>query len=141
MTDLEKAVQNLGAHSICLCRGDEIIFDDGKGISPMMKLIASGKDISGFSAADVIVGKAAAMLFVKAGLSAVHGSVMSEAALAFLSKNGIPCTYGELTDKIINRKGDDICPMEKTVAGIDDPEEAYTALRERLAEMRSGKTQ
>ncbi|MBQ8921860.1 MAG: DUF1893 domain-containing protein [Oscillospiraceae bacterium] len=136
MTDLEAAKTHLEGHSICLCRGSEVITDDGRGISPMMRLIAEGKDLRGFSAADVIVGKAAAMLFVKAGVVSVHGNIMSESGRAYLTAHGIPCTCGTLTERIINRQGTGVCPMEQTVAALSDPEEGYAALCRRLAEMK-----
>ena len=134
MTDIEIAKSNLEGHSICLCRKGEIITDDGRGISPLMRFIAEGRDLSGYSAADLIVGKAAAMLFVKVGIVCVYGKTMSESGKTFLEKRGIPCTYDVLTYKIINRQGTDICPMEKTVTEIDDAEEGYDALRLRLEE-------
>lgn len=139
MTDIENARANLSGHSICLCLGSDIITDDGKGISPMMRFIAEKRSLSGYSAADLIVGKAAALLFIKAGIREVFGEVMSKSALELLKGRGITCTFGTLTDRIINRRGDDICPMEKTVANINDPDEAYNALAEKLAAMRSGK--
>ena len=136
MTDIELAKTNLDGHSVCLCRNGEIITDDGRGISPMMRFIAEGKELTGYSAADLIVGKAAAMLFVKAGIVCVHGKTMSESGKAYLEAHGIPCTYNVLTEKIINRQGTDICPMEKTVAEISDADEAYEALGRKLAELR-----
>ena len=138
MTDTEIAIRELEGHSICLCRSGEFFTDDGRGISPVMRFISEGRDLSGYSTADVIVGKAAAMLFVKASIVSVHGRVMSESGKAFLETHGIPCSYDVLTDRIINRKGTDICPMEKTVADIDDPETAYTALAKKIAELRAG---
>lgn len=137
MTDIELARSNLEGHSICLCRDGEIITDDGRGISPMMKFIAEGRELTGYSAADVIIGKAAAMLFVKAGVICVHGKTMSESGRSFLETHGIPCTYDVLTERIINRRGTDLCPMEKAVAEIDDAEEGYSALRNKLEELRN----
>lgn len=139
MSDIERAKENLGGHAICLCKGDSIITDDGRGISPMMKFIGENKDLSGYSAADIIVGKAAAMLFVKAGVVAVHGKVMSKAGKEYLENHGIICTFDTLTDNIIDRSGKDICPMEKTVAAISEPDLGYEALRVKIAEMRGGK--
>lgn len=136
MTDIETAVKHLNGHSICLCKDGKYIIDNGKGISPMMKFIDEGRDLSGYSAADLIVGKAAAILFVKAGIISVYGSVMSKAAKSFLEKNNIPCKYHILTDRIINRSGTDICPMEKTVANIEEAEKGYIALRKRLSELK-----
>ncbi|MBR3630256.1 MAG: DUF1893 domain-containing protein [Oscillospiraceae bacterium] len=137
MTDIEIAKVNLDGHSICLCRDGEIITDDGRGISPMMRFLAEGKELKGYAAADVIVGKAAAMLFVKAGISAVYGEVMSESAKTFLKSHSIPCKWKTLTERIINRAGTGICPMEQTVAEMEDSEEAYSALKKKLSEMRT----
>lgn len=136
MSDIELATENLDGHSICLCKDGELLTDDGRGISPMMRLIAEGRDLIGYSAADVIVGKAAAMLFVKAGIAQVYGRTMSRAGKEYLEAHGIPCSCGELTEKIINRTGDDICPMERTVMNIDGYEEGYEAIKERLAQMK-----
>lgn len=141
MTDIEIAVQNLDGHSICLCKKGKLIISDGRGISPMMKFIAENKELNGYSAADIIVGKAAAILFVKAGISCVHGRTMSESGKAYLESHGILCTYGILTEKIINRNGTDICPMEKTVADIYDSENGYEALRKRVKEMQTERTE
>jgi len=137
MSDIDIAKENLHGHSICLCRHGEIIFDDGKGISPMMKFIAADRDLRGYCAADLIVGKAAAMLFVKAGIAEVYGETMSEAGADYLRSHNIPLSYGTLTDRIINRKGNGICPMEKAVADISDPEEGYKALKQRILELQN----
>lgn len=136
MTDAELAISALKGHSIALCRDGEIIVDDGRGISPMMKFIGAGMELSGYSAADVIVGKAAAMLFVKAGVVSVHGSTMSEAGKAYLESHGVACTWDTLTERIKNRAGTDICPMEKAVAEISDAEAGYAALKRRIEEMK-----
>ena len=136
MTDIEIAKANLSGHSICLCKDGDIITDDGRGISPMMRFIHEGRDLSGYSAADVIVGKAAAMLFVKAGIVEVYGKVMSTAGRDYLIRHDIPCSWDILTERIINRKDDDICPMEKTVAELEDAEQGYLALKCKLQEMR-----
>ena len=136
MTDTAIAKNHLSGHSICLCKNGSWFTDDGRGISPMMRLIAQGRDLSGYAAADTIVGKAAAMLFAKAGIREVYGEVMSKAGYDCLQQHLIPCSYGTLTERIINRNGDGICPMELTVAAIDDCEEAYLALKERLSKMK-----
>ena len=136
MTDIEIAIANLDGHSICLCRNGKFFTDDGRGISPMLRLISGGIDLRGHSATDVIVGKAAAMLFVKAGIVCVHGKVMSESGKIFLEKHGIPCTYDILTERIINRQGTDICPMEKAVADIEEADAGHNVLKKRLEELK-----
>ena len=139
MTDLEQAIAALPGHSIALCRGETLITSDLRGIAPMMEFLSRGQDLSGFSAADLVVGKAAAMLFHKAGICAVYAKTLSESGKAYLEAHGIPVEYEVLTPVIRNRKGDGICPMEATVAHLNDREEAFAALSARLAALRAGK--
>ena len=137
MSDLELAKANLLGHTICLCKDGEIVFSDKRGISPMMGFIAEGKDLNGFSAADLIVGKAVAMLFVKCKIKNVFAKTLSRSGKQILERYKIHCEYETLTDKIINRDRTDICPMEKTVAVTDDIEEGYKLLSAKLASMKS----
>ena len=137
MSDLERAIENLSGHSIALCKRESVITHDGRGISPMIELIDNKTDLNGYSAADLIVGKAAALLFIKAGIAEVFAQVMSEAAAKELNDRHIPFKYDKLVKRIINRKGDGICPMEQTVEDIEDPEEAFLALKKKLAELKS----
>ena len=136
MTDLETAKAHLSGHSLCLCKDGAWFTDDDRGIAPMLRLLGENRDLRGYAAADSIVGKAAAMLFVKAGIAAVYGKVMSEAGRAYLEAHGVPCAFGVLTEKIINRKGDGICPMEQAVAELDDADEGYRALCDKLNSLR-----
>ena len=138
MTDIEIAKELLARPGMTcvLCRGDAVYTSEKTGIAPMLGFLADGTELAGFSAADKIVGKAAAMLFVRAGVREVYGEVMSRAALPVLEKYGIPASFGTLTDSISNRAGNGICPMEETVAGIDSPAEAEAALRAKLARLR-----
>ena len=129
MTDLEIARVNLKGHSICLCKDGEFFTDDGRGISPMIRILEEERVLRGYSVADMVVGKAAAMLFVKAGIIEVYAEVMSSAARDYLRQHNITCEWNTLTQRIINRAGTDICPMEKTVADISDAQEGYKALR------------
>ncbi len=140
MTNLETAKETLkiGNYTCVLCKGEQIYTATKRGVAPMLEFIDRGTDLRGFSAADKVIGKAAAMLFVHAGVTEVYADVMSKAAADFLSKKGLPFTYGELTDKIINRKGDGICPMEQVTANINDTSEAIIAIKKRLEELRKG---
>ena len=132
MTDIEAAKHNLEGHTICLCKGGNCLFSEKRGIAPMMDFIADGVNLAGYSVADLIVGKAAALLFVKCGIVSVYAKTLSKGGKEVLEKHGVPCEYGVLTDRIINRAGTDTCPMEKTVAGVDDAEEGYVLLKNKL---------
>lgn len=136
MTDLETAKASLAGHTLALARNGEVVTHDGRGISPMMEFLAAGRDLRGFSAADLVVGRAAAMLFVLAGVRSVYAETMSEGAREYLLAHGIPAEYGELTEGIRNRAGTGSCPMEAAVRGIDAPEEGYRVLAETIRKMR-----
>ena len=105
-----------------------------RGIRPLLDAIDAGIDAHGLTAVDKIVGKAAAMLYLSMGVSRVYAEVMSDAARDALTARGVDCFCRVRTDKIVNRRGDDLCPMEKTVAEIDDPVAALGALRKKAAE-------
>lgn len=136
MTDLQIAKENLEGHTICLCKDGQCLFSEKRGIAPMMGFIADGVNLEGYSVADLVVGKAAALLFVKSKIKAVFAKTLSKSGEEVLKNNNIPVEYETSVDKIINREGTDICPMEKTVSGTDDPEQGYLLLKDKLQSMR-----
>lgn len=139
--DLITAQNNLKGHSLVLCKDGKMLFGEKRGISPMLDFIDGGIDLCGYSASDLVVGKAAAMLFVKAKIKAVYAEVLSEKGKYFLQKNAIPFSYGVLTENIINRDGTDICPMEKAVKDIDGADLGYRAIKEKLLLLQKEKLQ
>lgn len=138
MDNLHKAMQLLSDDINCaLVSGQQTYTSAKRGISPMMDFISQKIDLRGYSAADKIVGRAVAFLFILAGVKEVYAAVLSKPALELLEKNGISVSYETLTDKIIRRDKMGICPMEEAVQNIDNPEEAYATLAEKLKSMSS----
>lgn len=135
MTDLEFAKQNLAGNTICLSKDGALLVSGERGISPMMDFIASGRNLSGWSAADIIVGKAVALLFVGCGIRGVYARTLSEEGKRVLERAGVYIEYARLVPRIINRAGTDTCPMEKAVQSCDDPGKAYAVLKNKLASM------
>ena len=137
MSDLENAKIALKGHTIALCKGDKILTSDKKGITPMVEFIDSGINLKGYSVADLIVGKAVAMLYVKAEIVAVYAKTISKPAIQVLKNNHISFYYDILTDKIINRKGNDLCQMEKVVLDIDNVDTAYHLIKNKLKQLKN----
>ncbi len=108
--------------------------ETGRGVKPVIALYEQGI-LQDAAVVDKIIGKAAAMVLVLGGVKSCYGLTMSRTAAAYLASHGVAVEYGTLTEHIINRKGDGICPMEQTVAEIDDPAEALTALKNKIAEL------
>lgn len=139
MTDMEHAKTLLlkDDHTCVLCKGDAVHISDKNGIAPMVGFLTEGTDLKGFSAADIVVGKAAALLFALAGVKEIYAHVLSERAIPVLERFGIAYTYGELTPMIVNREGTGSCPMEQTVEHIEDPAKALPALQATVARLRA----
>ncbi len=137
MTDLIKAKNELekGGYTCVLCKGDRIFCSTERGVKPLVGMLESGEDLIGFSAADKVVGKATAFLYALLGVRAVFARVISRAALETLLSHGIETEYDILSEHIINRKGDGICPFEAAVLGIDDKITAYKAIRLKMREL------
>ena len=138
MTDLQIAKDNLAGHTICLCKDGVCLYSEKRGIAPMMDFIENGSDLPGYSVADIVVGKAVALLFVKCGIEKVFAKTLSQKGKKILETYGVYCEYETLADNIINRAGTDICPMEKAVTDTDAPEEAYSVLKDKLRLMGIG---
>lgn len=140
MRDIECAKTELKGHSIvCIC-GEKRIFSDERGIRPLLALIDERQNLRGYSVADKIVGKAAALLFALLQTAEIFADVLSIGGEEVLRRFHIPYSYGVKVDHIINRAGTDICPMEQTVEKIDDAQEALMALREKVNQLRADPT-
>ena len=97
-----------------------------------MQNLYSGTDISGFSAADKVVGKAAAMLMIKAGITEVFALTISESAEKLLKNHGVRVSFMTLTERIMNRDNTGVCPMETAVADTEDIETGCRLIFEKL---------
>ena len=73
MNDLEKAKEILekGNYTCVICKGDTVYTSVDRGVAPVISFIDNKTDISGFSVADKVIGKAAAMLFSLAGVKEI----------------------------------------------------------------------
>lgn len=109
-----------------------------QGIAPILELMQLKIHfLNNASVADKVIGKAAALLLIKAGIKELYAGIISEHAVKVLEQNGITVQYDTIVPYIINRRGDGMCPMETTVLEINSPEEAYTALQEKVKQMMS----
>lgn len=133
-------VKNLlarGSYSCVIADRDRVMTSRARGIAPLLERAERSERLEGAFVADRIIGKAAAMLLVVMRVASVYGQIMSREAEALLSANGIEVEYGALTDHIINRSGDGLCPMEQAVRDLTDCAAAPAVLRRRIEELRA----
>lgn len=136
-SDIERAKLILSKGYTCVLVKDETEYMSTKtGIAPMLEFIESGVDLTGFSVADKIVGKAVALLFAKTKINEVYAEIISESAIEVLNNFKIKFSFKSKTEKIINKSNTGICPMEETVLKINDPNTAYDALKNKLLKIK-----
>ena len=132
--DLARAKARLeaGDYTVVLCRDGVEYTDTRRGVAPLLALLDSGVAVTDFSAADRVVGKAAAFLYLRLGVASVYAPVMSQPAYDLLTAHGVSALADTRVSAIRNRAGDGFCPMETAVWELTDPVEAEVAIRTTL---------
>lgn len=136
--DLHIATERLKQKNIALAiaKKGEVVFETSShGIGGLLKAIEElGDELRGSSVADNVVGKAAALLCVYAEIAAVFANTASEKGIQTLRDNNISCRFENMVQHILNSERRDICPFEKLVNNISNPEEAYEKLKSLAAQ-------
>jgi len=138
VTPLNKARSLLAGDTvIAVVKGNTVLTSPLRGIAALLAYVKNG-DLDGASLADKIVGKAAALLMVLGKVKEVYAGVITEEAKAVFVRYNVPFCFSVSANKIMNRQGTDICPMENAVLNISDPQEAFDAVSEKLIALSRG---
>lgn len=112
--------------SCVIAQGNEVRLFHQRGVADLYTLLTEEPHfLRGASVADRVVGKGAAALMLLGGVNRLHSDVISRPALQLLQQAGVEVTYGELTERIVNRAGTGWCPLETLCMEIDTPEEMW----------------
>jgi len=134
-TDLKLAKQRLYQknNSLVITKGGRVLFEtQAHGISGLLDAIKElGSSMRGSSVADRIVGRAAALLFVYSGVTAVFAVTASGGGIKVLKDHNISHEFETQVPRILNSEKVDVCPFEKLAAKFSDPKKAYEELRAR----------
>lgn len=105
--------------SFVLIKKGKLIYRSKKqGLAPLVFCLKYKKNIlHGAIVYDKIIGRAAACLIIYGKAKKVMTPVISQSAITIFKKHEIPAEYIKITGKILNKKGDDQCPMEKMSSG------------------------
>ena len=139
--DIVKANEILkaGGYTCVLVKDDTVYTSSDRGVKPLLDWLNGKNDTKDYSAADKVIGKAAAFLYVLLGVKAVHAYVISIPALSVFKKYGIDVSFEKKVDKIHNRTNTGYCPMEQATLDVTAPEDALTAIKETLRKLNSSK--
>lgn len=116
-----------------------IYTSEKRGVAPIIEKIDTDPDFfKDASAADRVIGKAAAMLLEKYGVLEIYAKVTSKYAVAYLNDKKTVLTYDIKVNHIINRSGADMCPMEKAVLNVNNADEGEKLIRDTINSMMKG---
>jgi len=116
----------VGNHSCVIESGDEVRSFMRRGVIDVYELLVNEPSfLNGARIADKVVGKAAASLMILGGVTHLHTEVISEMALELLQSNGVVVSYSKVVPYIINREGNDWCPLEKASFEINSADEIF----------------
>lgn len=133
---LAKELLSTGDYTCVIIKGEQVHTSRQRGVAPLLELLEGKADWKYASAADKVVGRATAMLYILLGVSSVHARVISRSAAEVLDNAGIARSFDRQVDFIQNRTQTGRCPMEQAVEGIDDPAQALAAIRAKLEQLR-----
>lgn len=131
-----KELLDSSSYTCVLRKGDACYYSDHRGVKPLLQWLDEGSDLRGFSAADKVVGKAAAYLYALLGVKAVFARVISSPSVAVLEEHGIAVFFETKVDAIRNRTNTGLCPMEQAVKAAKTPEEALAMVRQALEKLK-----
>lgn len=131
--DLELAKSKLIEEdlNLVIAKNGKIVFKTQKqGITGFLEAIEKlDKNLAAASVADKIVGVAAAVLCVYAGVASVFALTISEEGIKVLECYNIVYRFDKIVPNILNRTKKDVCPFEKLAMNSSNPEEAYGKLK------------
>lgn len=123
-----------GDYTCVSVKGNQVYTSNLNGIMPVIgKLKEDSSFFEGADVADVVIGKAAAMLLIFGKARSIYTDLISEHAIEVLNKYNISYEFKKKVPYIMNRNKDGICPMEHTVLNSEDPEQAFNLLIQKLS--------
>ncbi len=126
-----------GNHSLVIETTDGVMTFDTRGVSTLYDLLTNQPQLlDGSRVADKVVGKGAAALMLLGKVREVHALTISQPALDLFQRYGMRVTYEKVVDNIINRAGNDICPVEKLCMNCETPQQALPLISSFLADMK-----
>ena len=131
--DIEIAKSDIGKKGFALSvvkDGKTIIQSKTPGVSALVTAIERDRQsLRGASAADKVLGRAAAMLFVYSEVKCVFALLASQDALTTLKMFSVPFECEKTVAQILNRNQTSTCPFESLIQDVEDPQDAFEKLK------------
>lgn len=123
-----------GGKYSCVVGNGELYAFNRPGIADLLDTYSVRKKLlKGALVADRVVGRAAASILVKGGISEVYAKIISNSALKMLKSAKIGVSYDTVVPYIKNNNGTGVCPMEDACKNAETPEECLKILLEKFS--------
>lgn len=122
-------------YTVAAIKDQSMLHSYDRGVKPLLDMIDDGVDLNGYTVADKVIGKAAALLYVRLNATNVYAEVMSTPAKQIFSEYSIDADCINEVPVIMNRTETGFCPMESAVTDIASPAEAEAVIRRTLKEI------
>ena len=101
MRALSRAVRLLHRGYTCVaCDRDRVLTSQKPGVAPLLEWLDSDESLRGCTVADRTVGREAAMLLLRSGVSTVYADVMSAPARSLLREAGVETEFAALVREL-----------------------------------------
>jgi len=137
--ELAKQILNNDNKTIVIVKDGKVIFtSENKGIKPVCEAFNELKDeLKGSSAADKVVGKAAAMIYKHADIKELSTKLISQNAVDILKNTSIVFEYQKLVSYIKNREQSGMCPIETLSLDVNNIDELLSKISDFLGKERT----
>ena len=136
MENLSVVLQQLATGCTCaVFDGTTLLRSTKRGVAPLLEWLEQDLNLRQFCAADKVVGKGAAFLYLLLGVRKLYAAVISLPALMLLRQNGVAVTFTTLVPAIRNRDLTGYCPIESVVLDCTEPETARIRIKEKLKQL------
>ena len=128
-----------GAYSCVIRKGADVRTFHKRGVADLLFLLENEPEfLLGAFVADKVVGKGAAALMVLGGVKHVYTDVISTPALDLFKTYGVEVAFSVVTDRIVNRTKDGLCPVETLCLDLDSPADMLNEIRQFINNRNNG---
>ncbi len=137
LVEAKSLLEKERASLVLIREGQEPHIDFRSGLIPLWEAYRDG-NWSGGVLADRVIGRGAAFLAVDMELISIYSPLMSRGAVEIFKKWGIEFKYELQVERIRDRSGKGLCPMEALLEGIEESHTAIQRLNQFFLERKGG---
>lgn len=135
ITKIDEHLKNHDA-SCLIYNNEELIYKSSHiGVKPLLDFLDRKDEYQNLEQlilVDKVIGKAAMMLSALIGIQKIYTPVASEAAHKSAKENNILLIAEKIVPYIVNREKTGMCPIEKSVMKVQDPNLALENIRQTI---------